>query len=350
MRIFPLAVLISAISTIGSAQTAPPPIVRDAFVLQDKKPVRTARLSSHLEVVVCQSELEPWLKEQVPISSPVLYLNGLLIKGAVAAQPWSLPADINDERLTQVRQICAAPNAGPGTDAVQMLTFYLDPAQLTQDGSKEAWLEVLVKPWESRPVGVSAGTDKVAWPSERTVAFERLHLGWLAGWAVLFVIAAQRFLKFARASDIIRDTGSLPADTPPGTRKAFSLGRTQMAIWTFVIAPALAFIFLVTWNAGAVSNGVLILMGISFGTTLVAATQDNTSVPGPTKGFWNDLVDDGTGPSIHRFQMLIFTIILVMIFVIKTASGLVMPDFDTSLLALMGISNGTYIGFKMQGK
>lgn len=31
-------------------------------------------------------------------------------------------------------------------------------------------------------------------------------------------------------------------------------------------------------------------------------------------------------------------------------SSLAMPDFDSTLLALMGISNGTYLGFKLQGK
>jgi hypothetical protein len=95
---------------------------------------------------------------------------------------------------------------------------------------------------------------------------------------------------------------------------------------------------------------VLVLIGISFGTTLLAATQDGLESPTPTKGFWNDLVGNGEGPSIHRFQMLFFTAIFVGIFVIRTATSLVMPDFDGSLLALIGISNGTYVGFKMQGK
>ena len=34
-----------------------------------------------------------------------------------------------------------------------------------------------------------------------------------------------------------------------------------MAVWTFVIFPALAFIFMVTWDTGVVSPGVLGLMG-----------------------------------------------------------------------------------------
>jgi hypothetical protein len=56
------------------------------------------------------------------------------------------------------------------------------------------------------------------------------------------------------------------------------------------------------------------------------------------------------GPSFHRYQMVLFTLIPAVIFVAKTASALVMPEFDTTLLGLMGISSGTYLGFKLQGK
>jgi hypothetical protein len=34
----------------------------------------------------------------------------------------------------------------------------------------------------------------------------------------------------------------------------------------------------------------------------------------------------------------------------SVARDLVMPDFDTTLLGLMGISSGTYIGFKFPEK
>jgi len=41
-------------------------------------------------------------------------------------------------------------------------------------------------------------------------------MGWLVGWAVLFLMAIVLFVKYARTSDIIRDSGELPAP-PPGT-------------------------------------------------------------------------------------------------------------------------------------
>jgi hypothetical protein len=60
----------------------------------------------------------------------------------------------------------------------------------------------------------------------------------------------------------------------------------------------------------------------------------------------SDLLTDGNGWSFHRFQIVIWTIILGVIFGISTYNDLLMPDFSATLLGLMGISSGTYIGFK----
>jgi hypothetical protein len=58
---------------------------------------------------------------------------------------------------------------------------------------------------------------------------------------------------------------------------------------------------------------------------------------------------DGTW-SFHRFQMLGWTLVLGLIFFFKVASERNIPEFNTQLLALMGISAGTYIGFKLPPK
>jgi len=54
-----------------------------------------------------------------------------------------------------------------------------------------------------------------------------------------------------------------------------------------------------------------------------------------------DSLSDGFEPSFHRYQMVLFTVILVIIFMGKVATNMVMPEFDATLLGLMGISNGT---------
>lgn len=66
-----------------------------------------------------------------------------------------------------------------------------------------------------------------------------------------------------------------------------------------------------------------------------------------SKGFLRDLVSDNTGVSLYRFQIAVWTLVLGFNFCYGVWSNLKMPDIDNSLLALMGISSGTYIGFKI---
>ena len=66
-----------------------------------------------------------------------------------------------------------------------------------------------------------------------------------------------------------------------------------------------------------------------------------------SKGFWIDLLDDGSGVSLHRLQILVWTFVLAGIFIVTVWRTLAMPEFSGGLLALMGISSGTYLGFKV---
>jgi hypothetical protein len=63
-------------------------------------------------------------------------------------------------------------------------------------------------------------------------------------------------------------------------------------------------------------------------------------------GFLRDILSDSSGYSFHRFQIFAWTIVLGIIFVSSVYNNLTMPEFSTTLLGLMGLSAGTYIGFK----
>ena len=63
-------------------------------------------------------------------------------------------------------------------------------------------------------------------------------------------------------------------------------------------------------------------------------------------GFLRDILSDGSGYSFHRFQIFAWTIVLGIIFLSSVYNNLTMPEFSTTLLGLMGLSAGTYIGFK----
>jgi hypothetical protein len=72
-------------------------------------------------------------------------------------------------------------------------------------------------------------------------------------------------------------------------------------------------------------------------------SQASATVSG---GFLRDILSDSSGYSFHRFQIFAWTIVLGIIFVSSVYNNLTMPEFSTTLLGLMGLSAGTYIGFK----
>ena len=69
-----------------------------------------------------------------------------------------------------------------------------------------------------------------------------------------------------------------------------------------------------------------------------------------TRGFFVDILSDADGISFHRFQMAAWTVTLGLLFATSVWQGLTMPDFSNQLLGLLGISAGTYIGFKFPEK
>jgi len=80
------------------------------------------------------------------------------------------------------------------------------------------------------------------------------------------------------------------------------------------------------------------------------AQQIQTLTPADSRaasaGFLRDILADSSGYSFHRFQIFAWTIILGIIFVSAVYNNLNMPEFSPTLLGLMGLSSGTYIGFK----
>ncbi|HWX17653.1 MAG TPA: hypothetical protein VNY07_13795 [Chthoniobacterales bacterium] len=64
---------------------------------------------------------------------------------------------------------------------------------------------------------------------------------------------------------------------------------------------------------------------------------------------FHDWLTDGDLYSFHRYQMLAWTLVLGVFFIVKVWSRWELPTFDNTTLALLGITSGTYLGFKLQG-
>ncbi|MBI4365394.1 MAG: hypothetical protein HY543_01095 [Deltaproteobacteria bacterium] len=68
---------------------------------------------------------------------------------------------------------------------------------------------------------------------------------------------------------------------------------------------------------------------------------------GLSEGILKDILSDANGISFHRFQIAVWTLVLSIIFVIDVYQNLAMPEFNTTLMSMMGLSAGTYLGLKI---
>lgn len=223
---------------------------------------------------------------------------------------------------------------------------------------KAAWTDLLGAPPIEGVRKVSVGltldtTHRVAsGPQAATkitlAIFAPLRL-WVGGGMLAIAIAV--FIWLARTTDIVRD--SRPAVLQGGAKRPYSLARCQMAFWFFLVLAAFFLIWLITGDYnGIVTQQTLVLIGISAATGMSSAAIDSSKsgtaplAPIHTT-FFDDLLTDANGITLHRYQMLAWTIALGFIFVFSTYETLATPDFDANLLILMGISSGTYLGFKL---
>ncbi|WP_350152581.1 hypothetical protein [Nitrosomonas sp.] len=71
----------------------------------------------------------------------------------------------------------------------------------------------------------------------------------------------------------------------------------------------------------------------------------------PSQGLRQDILSDPDGnTALHRIQIVIWTLILGIIYVYSVWETLAMPEFNSTLLALQGLSAGAYLGFKIPDK
>lgn len=170
---------------------------------------------------------------------------------------------------------------------------------------------------------------------------------WWAPLALVVVLLVWGLIVYlAGHSALLRDVGQ--ADLPL-ERRTFSLAKTQFAWWFAIVFASFVFLWLVTGQLPSVSPQALALMGISGATTVVAVGISNGRevAPGREGVFFHDILADAGGVAIQRLQMVVMTAALGIMFLIEVATELAMPEFDGSLLTLMGLSAGAYVGMKV---
>ena len=365
---------VAGISKAGAetAATIPTASLGDALVISTSK-----ELPAYLDYAAAQ-------KKQV-----TLFLNG---------NDTGIPPEaINRERAT--------------------LQFHLE-RNASDTQNKRIWSALLRNPLFDRfriieaSIGLAGGVAEPA--SGSTFKLSIIKWRWYAWvWALVLLAVLGAFGYLAIKKDLLRD-GPAPA--------TYSLGRCQMAWWFLLILIGYVLIWLISGDRDAITESLLVLMGISAGTGLsavlinsgggtAALTQaaseqlalqvarqngqaklgaasdvvkadptnavaqkqlldaqaelmaidgkllyatnllNNTLATARTKGLLRDILSDGEGKfGLHRFQIVVWTFVLGIIFMSSVVIELSMPTFSPTLLTLMGISAGTYIGFKFPEK
>lgn len=298
------------------------------------------------------------------------------------------------------------------SESQEYVNFVLRPDSSDKEDRKR-WVQILDESRRATvpneiPLSVGVEKNREPFDSEEYITLNVYpHYTYAV---ILLLIAILAILIWtALTSDLLRET-SIGTSTP-GQRSPYSLGRVQMAFWFYIAVASYLFIWLITGETSTLTTSVLALIGISAGTGLTAVLIDqgkisslssqraalntqrealtarireieqnmppidsplyselqekksrlaeiNASInnlPGlpsarVSKGFLRDLLEDGDGVSFHRFQIVIWTVVMGIVFVEGVHQDLTMPDFDATLLGLMGLSSGTYLGFKFPEK
>jgi len=267
--------------------------------------------------------------------------------------------------------------------------------------NQKAWNELLAKQHDlsvmSVPVGLSI-KNEIPWEVLSPHPFELYIVETKQVWVtsiICLIIFLTSYYLLIKNPTALRDRGSA----------GYSLGKSQMAFWGLLLILAFASIWFLTGTMERIPEQILVLLGISGATglssiligenkkaiinselqTALVALRDNyqllkksklkdpdkfsqesekrlleitmkiadlseqRSTP-KSKGFWQDICDDGNGLSFHRLQVVLWTVMLGAVFIRSIAQTISIPEFPENLLLLLGISNGIYLGFKFPEK
>jgi len=149
-----------------------------------------------------------------------------------------------------------------------------------------------------------------------------------------------------------------------------SSSKFQFFLWTLVVL--YAYIIIVadayfnhssTQLGLSIPQNLILAMGLS-ATTMLAAKgitsnyADNQDADKSSSGKGGLFLDDGGFPDLAKIQLMSWTFIGIGIFLLKTLNGIIgstealtgVPDIDGTLMTLMGIGQGAYIGKKILTK
>ncbi|MEQ1861348.1 MAG: hypothetical protein ABMA13_15605 [Chthoniobacteraceae bacterium] len=150
----------------------------------------------------------------------------------------------------------------------------------------------------------------------------------------------------------------------PASKKApWSLSRVTLAWWLMLCTASFLYVWTMTDNVNNLSATAVILLGINGATLLTATLAPKQKVvrdgdapapaesePEESRGLLSDIISERGEPEVARLQMIVWNGVLGVVFAWQTVATWTMPDFDATLMTLLGISSTAYVGFKFAAK
>ena len=225
------------------------------------------------------------------------------------------------------------PRCGNGT-----VTFDLK----VNEQNAETWHRILGAHWFTRHVIVGLGPN-AEFPYQTRAVDEPFRI--IQEWRVILMFTIA-LLILAIAIGLHRYTNLLA-----------SLARMQIALWLVIIAVSYVYIWSITGETATINGSALALLAIGGGTAAGAAILKSGKKV-DVKTIVNTLKDapaadvtpaEVTGPTgLHALMIATWTIVLAIVFLTTVFRHLEMPEFSAAVLAILGISGGTYIAFSMR--
>ncbi len=202
--------------------------------------------------------------------------------------------------------------------------------------------------------------------NERIIAINSTFLG--LGITILIIGLVTAFFRSKkdkfRFTDLIREADGYP-----------SLARLQFLCWTIIVIFCFTTASMVRLLGGLseppgatmIPENLLLLMGISVSVTPISAYMTNAKYGDPKPEDlkrskldsrpWSSMLLENKMPSLSRFQMLSWTVLSIILYFssfyiqlatldISQLGNFNLPDIDFTMVALMGLSQGAYIGGK----
>ena len=270
-----------------------------------------------------------------------LFLDGMEFTSVV------LHPAVPDPRMDETGSFLPEPEQTDMRGDTYDATLTIDVAD---DDTRATWARIIRRSGFSSTVAdvcVSMGvTGGRPFPSHATLRLRVLPPYWMAGIGIFGALVILVICVLAVRTPLLRDSNGKENDAP------FSLARHQMAFWTVVVVGSYVYIAMVTGDISVTNETALALIGISGATGLVAGSIDQrrrsngNHKPLIHENWFEDLLSDDNGVSIHRLQVLIWTLVLGFFYILEVYQSLAMPEFDVTQLGLLGISSGLYVGFK----